>query len=90
MDLVGPLDFSPAAIAESIVEEDFPFATLAEEPFLLNIFCYSDRVSLRFGGNQEESDMLLYAVLSSKSCRLRPWLSQHHSKMPTEGSAWAL
>jgi len=33
--LVWPLNFSAAAIAEFAVEEDFPFAILAEEPFLL-------------------------------------------------------
>ena len=90
MDLVGPLEFSSAAIAESVSEKDFPFATLAEEPLLLNVLCHSDSFGPHFSGNRRESDMLLYAAQSSKSCRPGPWLSQYHSKMPPEGSVWVV
>jgi hypothetical protein len=88
--MAWPLDFSTAAIAESAVEEDFPLAVFAEKPLLLLKFlCYGDSVGPRFSGNREESDMLLYAAVSSKSCRLRWGVSQYHSKTPTEDYHYA-
>ena len=87
MHLVWPLNLSTAAVAEFVIEEDFPFTILAEEPsLLLKFLCHGDTVGPHLGGNLEGSDMLLYAVVSSKSCGLRWLLSQYHSKTPIEDS----
>jgi len=89
LHLVWPLNLSTAAVAEFVIEKDFPFTILAEEPFLLLKFlCHGDTVGPHLGGKLEGSDMLLYAVVSSKSCELRWLLSQYHSKTPIEGSLY--
>ena len=55
LDLVGPLDLSSATVAELVAQEYFPFATFAEEPFLLlKILCHGDSVGPRFSGKRVE------------------------------------
>jgi hypothetical protein len=51
LDLARPLDLSAATVAELAIEEDFPFAIFAEEPFLLLQFLsHVDVVGPRLGG----------------------------------------